>query len=111
MALVIPLWKSLKEEQAEIKLKVLTLIRDKEREIAAVRRKVEWEMNGTDKYFNTMHTLKTSLLNHFLFFFIFVHLGKTETLLNDALAEVKKHAQNVFPVLEKSVRRERRKYL
>ena len=67
MALVVPLWKSLKEEQTEIKLKVSTLIRDKEREIAAVRRKVEWEMNGTDKYLNAMHTLKTSLLNHFFY--------------------------------------------
>lgn len=54
MALVVPLWKSLKEEQNEIKLKVSTLIRDKEREIAAVRRKVEWEMNGTDNYLNTI---------------------------------------------------------
>ena len=65
MALVVPLWKSLQEEQNEIKLKVSTLIREKEREIAAVRRKVEWEMNGRDNYLSTIACC-SELLNHFL---------------------------------------------
>ena len=34
-------------DKDKIQLKVETLIREKDREIAAVRRKVEWEMNGT----------------------------------------------------------------
>ena len=44
--LVAPLWKTLMDNKEKIKLKVEKLIREKEREIAAVRRKVEWEMNG-----------------------------------------------------------------
>ncbi len=44
MNLVAPLWKILMEDQEAIQTKVETLIREKEREIAAVRRKVEWEM-------------------------------------------------------------------
>ena len=46
MNLVIPLWKTLMEDTEKIQLKVLKLIREKNTEIAAVRRKVEWEMNG-----------------------------------------------------------------
>jgi hypothetical protein len=46
MNLVDPMWKTLMDNKEKIQLKVETLIREKEREIAAVRRKVEWEMNG-----------------------------------------------------------------
>jgi hypothetical protein len=46
MNLVVPLWKTLQGDKETIRLKVETLIREKEREIVAVRRKVEWEMNG-----------------------------------------------------------------
>ena len=46
MNLVVPLWRTLQGDKEKIRLKVETLIREKEREIVAVRRKVEWEMNG-----------------------------------------------------------------
>ena len=72
--LVAPLWKTLMDNKEKIRLKVEKLIREKEREIAAVRRKVEWEMNG-----------------------------KTERFLNDALAKVKIYVEKVFPILEKSM--------
>lgn len=46
MSLVTPLWKNLMGDKDRIQLQVEALICEKEREIAAVRRKVEWEMNG-----------------------------------------------------------------
>ncbi|XP_028394823.1 niban-like protein 1 [Dendronephthya gigantea] len=72
--LVTSLWKNLKEDTVKIQLEVETLIREKDREIAAVRRKVEWDMNG-----------------------------KTEMFLKDALADVKSYSQRVFPILENSM--------
>ena len=47
LAHVSPAWKVLLEDKEVIRSKVQTLLKEKRAEIAAVRRKVEWEMNGT----------------------------------------------------------------
>lgn len=68
------LWGILMGDKDKTQLKSEALLREKKAEIAAVRRKVEWEMNG-----------------------------QTETYIKEALTEVRNYVQKIFPVLEKSI--------